>query len=142
MGRARVVAGTKDESGWHEVCRKTRRAEDYSVNGKAITYFITDIPYDWKEADLWNLLRQYGTLVDVYIAKKRSKTNNRFGFARFIKIHNAAGFERTLNGVWCGNRKLKVNLARFERRSDMTRNNHPDQDWLNDNMWKKHRQDT
>ncbi|KAI3740321.1 hypothetical protein L2E82_30749 [Cichorium intybus] len=86
-----LVRVTTEDQGWQQVRRKNKKTEEYTINGMATTIFISDFPPDWMEADLWKVLKNYGILVDVFIAKKRAKNNNRFGFARFIRVGSEEG---------------------------------------------------
>ncbi|KAL4562325.1 hypothetical protein LXL04_034525 [Taraxacum kok-saghyz] len=56
-----------------------------SIGGSATSFFFTNFPEKWAEEDLWKQFRKVGDIVDVFIARKRSLANKRFGFARFIK---------------------------------------------------------
>ncbi|KAI3779443.1 hypothetical protein L2E82_09162 [Cichorium intybus] len=96
--------------------RRNRKVNQYPVIEKATSIFISDFPTDWVEADLWRMLKNYGTLVDVYIAVKRTKTSSRFGFARFIRVANTQELVGRLNDIPCGNSRLRANLAKYERK--------------------------
>ncbi|KAI3764636.1 hypothetical protein L2E82_14647 [Cichorium intybus] len=111
--RARVAPR---ESEWQEVRQRNSKEYRYPVIEKATTIFISDFPSDWVEADLWSLLKSYGTLVDIYIAMKRTKTNTRFGFARFIRVTNTQEPVGRLNDIPCGNSRLRANLAKYKRK--------------------------
>nr|KAJ0210611.1 hypothetical protein LSAT_V11C400216830 [Lactuca sativa] len=104
---------------WTEVRQRRRRhQEDHnSTKSMATSFFFLNFPDDWDEKALWQTFQRYGTIVDLYLARKRNIKNKRFGFARFIRIENISDFERKLNGIWIGNYKLRVNLARFQRKS-------------------------
>nr|GEU40285.1 RNA-directed DNA polymerase, eukaryota [Tanacetum cinerariifolium] len=47
--------------------------------------FVTNFPEDFTARDLWKVCSDYGTVVDVFIPFKRSKSGKRFAFDRFIK---------------------------------------------------------
>ncbi|KAI3505961.1 hypothetical protein L1887_28307 [Cichorium endivia] len=111
--RARVVSTGDD---WQEVRRRNRRSNQHPIIEKATSIFISDFPPDWVEADLWRFLKNFGVLVDVYIASKRSKSNSRFGFARYIRVSNLQDLVNSLNGARCGNSRLRANLAKYERK--------------------------
>nr|KAJ0213700.1 hypothetical protein LSAT_V11C400222220 [Lactuca sativa] len=112
----RAAAGDNIE-GWQEVRnRRRRREEDHQlISRNAITYFFQNFPEDWDEKALWHTFQQYGMIVDLYIAKKRSKSNNRFGFVRFIRIRDPSAFAQKLNEIWIGSFKIRANIARFQR---------------------------
>ncbi|GJX76972.1 RNA-directed DNA polymerase, eukaryota [Tanacetum coccineum] len=50
--------------------------------------FITNFPDSTTSKDLWNLCQPYGTVVDVFIPNRKSKSGKRFAFIRFIKVDN------------------------------------------------------
>ncbi|CAI9264957.1 unnamed protein product [Lactuca saligna] len=104
---------------WTEVRQRRRRhQEDHNLTkSMATSFFFQNFPEDWDEKALWQTFQRYGTIVDLYLARKRNIKNKRFGFVRFIRIENISEFERKLNGIWIGNYKLRVNLARFQRKS-------------------------
>ncbi|CAI9263270.1 unnamed protein product [Lactuca saligna] len=104
---------------WAEVRQRRRKQqEDHNLSkNMAISFFFQNFPEDWDEKALWQTFQRYGTIVDLYLARKRNVKNKRFGFVRFIRIENISDFEGKLNGIWIGNYKLRVNLARFQRKS-------------------------
>nr|GEX51040.1 nucleotide-binding alpha-beta plait domain-containing protein [Tanacetum cinerariifolium] len=57
----------------------------------------------------------YGHVVDSFIPKKRSKTDKRFSFVRFINVFNEDRLVNNLCTVWIGRHKIHANLARFKR---------------------------
>ncbi|GJS79063.1 RNA-directed DNA polymerase, eukaryota [Tanacetum coccineum] len=57
----------------------------------------------------------YGTVVDVFIPFKKSKSGKRFAFVRFIKVTNLARLVENLCTIWIGRRHLYANQVRFER---------------------------
>lgn len=61
------------------------------------------------------MFRKYGNVVDTFIARKRSASGKRFGFARFVGVKDEKTFEKKLNEIWIGTFKLRVNLAKFCR---------------------------
>ncbi|GJV25453.1 RNA-directed DNA polymerase, eukaryota [Tanacetum coccineum] len=65
--------------------------------------------------DLWKACNDYGTVVDVFIPNKRSKTGKRFAFVRFIKVTNLIRLVENLNTIWLGRLHLSANFARFDR---------------------------
>lgn len=135
----RAAAGDNIE-GWQEVRnRRRRREEDHQlISRNAITYFFQNFPEDWDKKALWHTFQQYGTIVDLCIAKKRSKSNNRFGFVRFIRIRDPSAFARKLNEIWIGSFKIRANIARFQRNPHLFHTpiplNHPH---LNQNSQKR-----
>lgn len=63
---------------------------------------------------------KWGNVREVVIPLKMDKYGNRFGFVRFFNVQNFIILERQLDAIWLdaiwiGERRLKVNLPRFER---------------------------
>ncbi|GJW03956.1 RNA-directed DNA polymerase, eukaryota [Tanacetum coccineum] len=88
--------------------------KDKDLKKGSVSFFFTNIPEGWKEPQMWNIFKKYGTVVDVYIAKKRNIRGQHFGFVRFIYLNNVEEFENKLKSIWIGSIKLHVNLARFK----------------------------
>lgn len=65
-----------------------------------IPFFFTRIPNEANTTDIWSVFAKYGQVVEVFIPNKLDKWGKRFGFVKFKDV---------------GNRKLKVNRARFGR---------------------------
>nr|GFC54567.1 RNA-directed DNA polymerase, eukaryota, nucleotide-binding alpha-beta plait domain protein [Tanacetum cinerariifolium] len=81
----------------------------------ARSIFVTNFPDSKSSKDLWKLCRSYGTVVDVYIPNRRSKTRKRFAFVRFIKVDNVDRLVGNLCTLWIGRMHLHANVVRFER---------------------------
>ncbi|GJY44142.1 nucleotide-binding alpha-beta plait domain-containing protein, partial [Tanacetum coccineum] len=71
-----------------------RRSKEDEVQKISISIFVTNFPDTFNAKDLWRVCNQYGNVVDTFIPDKRSKSDKRFGFVRFIKI---ASVERLVN---------------------------------------------
>ncbi|KAI3708375.1 hypothetical protein L2E82_37543 [Cichorium intybus] len=52
--------------------------------------------------------RRFGSVVDIYMARKKLRNGKEFGFVRFTNVEDARGLEKELNGVWIGLFKLRV----------------------------------
>ncbi|KAJ9547472.1 hypothetical protein OSB04_020015 [Centaurea solstitialis] len=88
-----------------------------NLRGQARTFFFTNFPEEESERSLWQVFKKQGELVDLYLARKRNGWGRRFGFVRFVKVSEWRSLEIKLNVIWLGNFKLKVNLARYGRKS-------------------------
>ncbi|KAJ9535893.1 hypothetical protein OSB04_un000949 [Centaurea solstitialis] len=97
------------------------RSRKELFEGSAKTFYLTNLSEGSTEADLWRIFKRIGKVVDIYLAKKKNKLGERFGFARFLGITDPDGFERKLRNTWVGERKLHANLARFERKKQGTK---------------------
>nr|KAJ0187389.1 hypothetical protein LSAT_V11C900461260 [Lactuca sativa] len=73
------------------------------------------------------MFSRFGTVVDVYIAKKLNRLQRNFGFVRFIRVQDCVSFEKRLNEIFIGAQKLEANVARYQRADNLNRvrNYHP-----------------
>ncbi|KAJ9547331.1 hypothetical protein OSB04_019874 [Centaurea solstitialis] len=90
-----------------------------SLSGSASTFFFTNFPEQESKSSHWKIFKKFGVLVDLYIARKRSRWGKRFGFARFVKVVDWRGLEEKLNGIWIGSFRVRANLSRFSRKGGM-----------------------
>nr|GFB15447.1 nucleotide-binding alpha-beta plait domain-containing protein [Tanacetum cinerariifolium] len=68
-----------------------------------------------KAKDLWNVCKQYGQVVDASISDRKSKAGKRYGFVRFIRVHDVDRLVSNLCTLWMGSHHLHANVARFQR---------------------------
>ncbi|KAL4555547.1 hypothetical protein LXL04_038169 [Taraxacum kok-saghyz] len=87
-----------------------------NLGGKACTFFFTNFPEFWETTGLWQEFRRIGTVVDVFVARKRNKTGRKFGFVRFLKVQDVGKMEQELNNLWMNKFKLKANVAKYGRK--------------------------
>ncbi|KAJ9557691.1 hypothetical protein OSB04_012305 [Centaurea solstitialis] len=86
---------------------------------KETSLLFYNFPRDWGVTQLWRLFKRYGTVSDIYMAFKRLRNGERFGFVRFRGVQNDQLLEGKLKKIWIGEANLKVHLAnKRERRSD------------------------
>ncbi|GKB72076.1 RNA-directed DNA polymerase, eukaryota, partial [Tanacetum coccineum] len=69
--------------------------------------------------ELWNICGKVGTLADVYIAKRKNKLGQMFGFCRYIKVSNSEDLINSLSNIWIGKLRLHANVARFDRKVEV-----------------------
>nr|GFC89163.1 nucleotide-binding alpha-beta plait domain-containing protein [Tanacetum cinerariifolium] len=60
----------------------------------ATSILVSNLPDGFGARDLWNTCQPYGHVVDTYIPDRKTKAGKRFGFVRFIKIHEVDRFQR------------------------------------------------
>ena len=113
----------ESSDGWIQIQRRKTYGKEFEINGKDVTFYFQNFPSDWDETSLWQTFKRYGTVVDVYIAKKLNKHKLRFGFARFLRIQDIPSFEKRLNRICIGTQKIIVNLARFDRKEQVNTRN-------------------
>ncbi|KAJ9535114.1 hypothetical protein OSB04_un001810 [Centaurea solstitialis] len=92
-----------------------------NLNQNAWTFFFSNFPEGESESSMWKAFACQGVVVDLYIAKKRSRWGKRFGFVRFIKVVDWKRLEVDLNNIWIGKYRIRANLARFNRKRNKIR---------------------
>nr|GEW60583.1 ChaC-like family protein [Tanacetum cinerariifolium] len=63
-------------------------SKEEEVQKISTSIFITNFPDHAKAKDLWNVCKQYGQVVDVFIPDRKSKAGKRYGFVRFIRVYD------------------------------------------------------
>ena len=114
----KVNSGNRDESKLRQ-----RRWFKEDLNGRVSTFFFINFPYSWDDKRFWTLFQYYGSMVDVYISRKRNNAGKRFGFARFLGVKDLSDGGK-LKEIWIGYFKLQLNLAKFDRRKLEAVGNH------------------
>ncbi|GKA30985.1 nucleotide-binding alpha-beta plait domain-containing protein [Tanacetum coccineum] len=82
------------------------------------TSFFFNFPDSWDSSALWKMFDRYGSVMDVYIAFKKTKKGTRFGFVRFRNIVDLVAFEGRLKGIFIGGSRLIINRAKFFKDGD------------------------
>ncbi|GAU30343.1 hypothetical protein TSUD_212000 [Trifolium subterraneum] len=98
----------------------------HNVDQDSISFFITNFPEDCTGENLWEVFARFGRLGDVYIPKKVDKWGRRFGFVKYREVKEVEVLSKSLQDVWVGSFKLRVNKSRFNRNEEK-RNNTPNQ---------------
>lgn len=60
----------------------------------------------------------FGRVVEVFIARRRNKWGQKFGFVRFLNVSNEKKLEYELDNIRIGESKIYANLLRFKRESE------------------------
>ncbi|GKV27604.1 hypothetical protein SLEP1_g36760 [Rubroshorea leprosula] len=63
---------------------------------------------------MWKTFLQFGRVYAIYSPRRRNRNGNRFGFVRFLDVIDKKELERKLDQIWVGDRKLWVNIPRFD----------------------------
>ncbi|GJT04294.1 RNA-directed DNA polymerase, eukaryota [Tanacetum coccineum] len=77
--------------------------------------FVTNFPDNTSAKDLWEVCKGYGTVVDVFISNRKSRSGKRFAFVRFIKVGNVDRLVENLCTLWIGRMHLHANVVRYDR---------------------------
>ena len=64
---------------------------------------------------MFKLFQRWARDKEVFISRRLNRWGRRFDFVRFFNVNNAASLERDLDLCYIGNRKLYVNLPRYQR---------------------------
>ncbi|RZC11981.1 hypothetical protein D0Y65_011972 [Glycine soja] len=84
--------------------------------GRRITsFFFSKFPDEYCEENLWKIFSKYGKVWGIFIAKRKDKWRNIYGFVRFIDVNNVAHLDKQLDQITIGNVKMNVNIPKFER---------------------------
>ncbi|KAF5787053.1 putative RNA recognition motif domain, nucleotide-binding alpha-beta plait domain superfamily [Helianthus annuus] len=75
--------------------------------------FVTNLPDGCSGLDLASQVRSHGQIFYLYIARKRDKGGNRFGFISMLDVKDKGELLKNLRGIRLGDNKLWFNIARF-----------------------------
>ncbi|KAF5789212.1 putative RNA recognition motif domain, nucleotide-binding alpha-beta plait domain superfamily [Helianthus annuus] len=76
-------------------------------------FFVTNLPERSSSKEIGEVFSEFGEVVGVYVARKRDKKGNKFGFVSFNGVKDRKEMEANLKKVRMGSNKLIVNIARF-----------------------------
>lgn len=94
--------------------REGGRHERWSRNeGRITTFFFSKFPENYNEEDLWRVFKRWGKVWGIYIANRKDKWGNQYGFARFLNVINKRDLEKKLDQSYIGKVKLNVNIAKY-----------------------------
>ncbi|KAM0071323.1 putative RNA recognition motif domain, nucleotide-binding alpha-beta plait domain superfamily [Helianthus debilis subsp. tardiflorus] len=93
--------------------RRRRKPIPENVQRRILKIFVSNIPEGCSGNDLASHARVFGDIFDLYIARKRDKGGNRFGFISFLDIKDKEELLRNLKTIRLGGYKLWFNIARF-----------------------------
>ncbi|KAI3811237.1 hypothetical protein L1987_20956 [Smallanthus sonchifolius] len=69
-----------------------------------------------KDTELWECCEKWGSVVDVYIARKMTQFGKRFGFVWFLEVENVEKLVKNLCSVWIGSYHVFADVARINRK--------------------------
>ncbi|KAF1894137.1 hypothetical protein Lal_00004056 [Lupinus albus] len=88
------------------------------LQSSCTTFFFTNIPESHGLSEMWTEFSKWGSVGDVIIPQKKDKKGNIFGFVRFKQLDDEDKLLKTLEQIWIGNYKIKINSPRFKRKED------------------------
>ncbi|PNX75614.1 putative sulfate transporter, partial [Trifolium pratense] len=80
-----------------------------------VSFYFTNFPAQLPKFFLRKGFEVCGILEDVYVAKKRNKYGQPYGFVKFSNVKNVSKMTNALNNVWFGNFRVNASVAMFER---------------------------
>nr|GEV06987.1 hypothetical protein [Tanacetum cinerariifolium] len=84
-----------------------------AVHKSYSSIFVSNIPWKVTIQDLWDSCNQWGVVIDVYIAAKRSKSGHRFGFVRFKNVNDINMLVSNLRVTWMSGFHLFADMAKY-----------------------------
>ncbi|XP_022041338.1 uncharacterized protein LOC110943915 [Helianthus annuus] len=109
-GEIESPGGRPEKNNVNEDSSKNR---DELSKEKAITFYVSNLHPHITDGELWTESKNYGNIVDAYIAKKLDKRRNKFGFLRFTKVKDVDKMVKALNQMTFFGWRIRVNVARF-----------------------------
>ncbi|GKV27286.1 hypothetical protein SLEP1_g36471 [Rubroshorea leprosula] len=106
------------QKGHSKVRKEHPKGYGKGVLEQVVSFFFTNFPDDWRSGEMWKAFIRCGRAIDVYVAKKKDKWGQSFGFVRFLEVKNIRGMEIKLNQIKVGQRTIQANVARFSNAED------------------------
>ncbi|XP_022024629.1 uncharacterized protein LOC110924963 [Helianthus annuus] len=94
---------------------------DEDKKEKAVTFYVSNLHPHITDGELWIECKNYGHIVDAYIARKLDKWKNRFGFLRFVNVKDTDKMVKALNQMNFYGWRIRANVARFVKVEKKTR---------------------
>jgi RNA recognition motif-containing protein len=85
------------------------------LDNNTTSFFFTNFPEDCPGTELWKVFKRFGRVKEVFVPNKLDRWGKSFGFVKFLEVSDVEELGFRLGDVWIGDRKLKVNKARFGR---------------------------
>ncbi|XP_022023487.2 polyadenylate-binding protein, cytoplasmic and nuclear-like [Helianthus annuus] len=104
---------TVDEEEWETI--RSKKGKEKKVEEPSTTIFLTNLPEEVSDKEIWLEVRRCGYLSDVYFPRKKDLKGKRFSFARFKKIRDINKLVQALNNIWFGEKRVKANVSKFKR---------------------------
>jgi len=79
------------------------------------TFFCSNFSNGYGELDMHKVFKKWARVKEVFITRRLNKWGRRFGFVRFFEVGNVTSLEKELDQIYIGNKKLYVNIPRYQR---------------------------
>ncbi|KAJ0575090.1 putative RNA-directed DNA polymerase [Helianthus annuus] len=90
-----------------------RKSIPVHIQKRLTKLFVSNLPDQCSGNDIAGVVRRHAEIYDIYIARKRDKKGNRFGFVSVLDVKNTGELVKTLSNIRMGDFKLSFNVARF-----------------------------
>ncbi|PNX70113.1 RNA recognition motif, partial [Trifolium pratense] len=80
-----------------------------------VSFYFTNFPPLLSNFFLRKGFEVCGMLEDVYVANKKNKYGEPYGFVRFSNVKNVPKLTKALNDVWFGHYRVRASVALFNR---------------------------
>ncbi|KAL9992418.1 putative RNA recognition motif domain, nucleotide-binding alpha-beta plait domain superfamily [Helianthus debilis subsp. tardiflorus] len=98
---------------WTEVqYQKNRKSRG---NGVEMTFIVQNLPDRATKMMLWRAFQPFGYVSDAYVARKKDKRGNCFGFIRYVGVENVDSTVEVMNKVKILEAKVSVSLAKYDK---------------------------
>ncbi|KAJ0605208.1 putative RNA recognition motif domain, nucleotide-binding alpha-beta plait domain superfamily [Helianthus annuus] len=95
-------------------CQRHRKPIPETIQRRITKIFVTNLPEKCSGSDLSEKVRMFGQIFDLYIARKRDRGGNRFGFVSLLDVKDKEELlKKNLRSIRMGDGKLWFNIARF-----------------------------
>ncbi|XP_021980427.1 uncharacterized protein LOC110876568 [Helianthus annuus] len=84
-------------------------------NGVELTFIVQNLSDRASRTILKKAFQPFGFVSDVYVARKKDKRGNYFGFVRFVGIENVDSALEVMNTVIILEAKVSVSLAKYDK---------------------------
>jgi hypothetical protein len=98
------------------------RLGEHVANGESgpgltryVSFYFTNFPAQLSIFYLRKGFEVCGMLEDVYVAKKRNRYGEPYGFVKFANVRDVNKMTKALNAVWFGQFRVRASIAKFDR---------------------------
>ncbi|XP_021991981.1 serine/arginine-rich splicing factor 2-like [Helianthus annuus] len=84
-------------------------------NGVEMTFIVQNLPDRTTKMVLWRAFQPHGFVSDAYVARKKDKRGNSFGFVRYKGVENLDATLAGMNTVKIFEAKVLVSLAKYDK---------------------------
>ncbi|KAJ0727756.1 putative RNA-directed DNA polymerase [Helianthus annuus] len=80
-----------------------------------MTFLVQNLPDRTSKMLLWRAFQPHGFVTDAYVARKKDKRGNSFGFIRYVGVENVDATLADMNTVKILEAKVSVSLAKYDK---------------------------